>query len=282
MIISRQDAPKSEIILTVTVKQDEVKTSYVKALEKIAAEAEIKGFRKGKAPTSLVEKEVDKKIIYEETLKNVISESYKQAVEQEKIRPIIPPKAELVSTEEGKDWVIKFTACVKPSVKLKEYKKAIQNLKASKKPKLIVPGKPEPDEKETKPTLDELLTTLLTEAEVEISDLLAEEEANRQLSKLLDQLQKLGLTVDQYIASKNTNVENLRAGYLNQAKDTLKLEFILDEIANSENITVTDEDIKKALESVPDEKEKEALKKEQYYLSAILRKQKTIQFLENL
>ena len=45
---------------------------------------------------------------------------------------------------------------------------------------------------------------------------------------------------------------------------------------------VTDEDIKKALESVPDEKEKEALKKEQYYLSAILRKQKTIQFLENL
>lgn len=282
MIISRQDAPKSEIILTVTVKQDEVNTSYVKALEKIAAEAEIKGFRKGKAPTSLVEKEVDKKIIYEETLKSVISESYKQAVEQEKIRPIIPPKAELVSTEEGKDWVIKFTACVKPSVKLKEYKKAIQNLKASKKPKLIVPGKPEPDEKETKPTLDELLTTLLTEAEVEISDLLAEEEANRQLSKLLDQLQKLGLTVDQYIASKNTNVENLRAGYLNQAKDTLKLEFILDEIANSENITVTDEDIKKALESVPDEKEKEALKKEQYYLSAILRKQKTIQFLENL
>lgn len=282
MIIARQDAPKSEVILTVTITPDEVKKAYGKALEKIAQEVEIKGFRKGKAPINLVEKEVDKKIIYEEVLKDLISDSYRKAVDQENIRPIIPPKVDLVSTEEGKDWVLKFTACLKPPVKLKDYKKAVQNLKASKKPKLIVPGKPEPDEKETKPTLDELLTTILTEAEVEISDLLASEEANRQLSKLIDQLQKLGLTVDQYIASKNTTVENLRAGYLNQARDTLKLEFILDEIANSENITVAESDIQKALESVPDEKEKEALKKEQYYLSAIIRKQKTIEFLENL
>lgn len=282
MNITKQDAPKSEVILTATISQEEVKKAYNKALEKIAQEVEIKGFRKGKAPISLVEKEVDKKIIYEEVLKDLISDSYKKAVEQEKIRPIIPPKAELIATEEGKDWVIKFTACLKPPVKLKDYKKAIQNLKASKKPKLIVPGKPEPDEKETKPTLDEILTTLLTESFVEISDLLASEEANRQLSKLIDQLQKLGLTVDQYIASKNTTVENLRAGYLNQAKDTLKLEFILDEIANSENITVTEADIQKALDTVPDAKEKEALKKEQYYLSAIIRKQKTIEFLENL
>lgn len=290
MIIARQDAPKSEVILTVTISTEEVKKAYHKALEKIAENIEIKGFRKGKAPVSLVEKEVDKKLIYEEVLKDLISDSYKKAVDQEQIRPIIPPKAEMVypelsrgvATEEGKDWIIKFTACLKPPVKLKAYKKAIQNLKVSKKPKLFVPGKPEPDEKDTKPTLDEILTTLLTESEVEISDLLASEEANRQLSKLVDQLQKLGLTVDQYIASKNTTVENLRAGYLNQAKDTLKLEFILDEIANSENITVTDDDIKKALESVPDEKEKEALKKEQYYLSAIIRKQKTIEFLENI
>jgi len=282
MIITKQEKPKAEVELTVAITQEEVKKAYEVALKKIAENIEIKGFRKGKAPVNLVEKEINKKTIYEEALKDLLQESYKKAIEQESLRPLVPPKAELLNTEEGKDWSIKFTVCLKPNVVLKEYKKAIIALKASKKPKLIVPGKPEPDGKETKPTIDEVLTTLLTEADVEISDLLAEEEANRQLSKLLDQLQKLGVTVDQYIASKNTTIENLRAGYLNQARDTLKLEFILDEIANSENVTVSEGDIQKALETVPDEKEKEALKKETYYLSAIIRKQKTLEFLENL
>lgn len=282
MTIKKQEKPKFEIELNVTISQEEVKKAYEEALKRIAENAEIKGFRKGKAPVNLVEKEIDKKVIYEEALKDLIQDSYRKAVEQENLRPLIPPKAELISTEEGKDWSIRFTVCVKPKVTLKNYKSAITSLKASKKPKLIVPGKPEPDEKETKPTLDEILTTLLTESDVEISDLLAEEEANRQLSKLVDQLQKLGVTVDQYIASKNTTIENLRAGYLNQARDTLKLEFILDEIANSENITVGEADIQKALDTVSDEKEKEALKKETYYLSAIIRKQKTLEHLEAL
>lgn len=282
MIITKQEKPKSEVELTVVISQEEVKKAYGVALKRIAENVEIKGFRKGKAPVNLVEKEIDKKVIYEESLKDLLQESYRKAREQESLRPLIPPKAELLGTEDGKDWSIKFTVCLKPSVVLKEYKKAIADLKASKKPKLIVPGKPEPDEKETKPTLEEILTTLLTEADVEISDLLSEEEANRQLSKLLDQLQKLGVTVDQYVASKNTTIENLRAGYINQARDTLKLEFILDEIANSENVTVADADIQKALDTVPDPKEKEALKKEQYYMSAIIRKQKTLELLENI
>lgn len=282
MQITKLDQPKSEIVFTVVISKDEVKESFQKQLEKISQEAEIKGFRKGKAPLPIVEQNIDKKVIYEEVVKDLVAKGYEKALDQEKINPITPPRVELVSAKDDSDWTFRYTTCTRPSVKLKNYKKAISDLKASKKPKLIIPGKNEPSAEEQKPTLDELLRALLAETEVEISDLLVEDEANRQLAKLIDQLQKVGLNIDQYLSSKNTTAENLRSEYFNQSRDALKLEFILDEIANSEGVTVTEEDINKALSEIKDEKEREVMKNNTYYLANVIKKQKTITSLGNL
>ena len=122
----------------------------------------------------------------------------------------------------------------------------------------------------------------MSEVEVELSDLLISEEANRLLANLVDQTQKLGLTVEQYLISKGKTSEQLRAEYAKQAAKNLSIEFALVEIADKENITVTPEDLEKIIAKVEKPEEREKLKQDSYYLAHLLRQQKTLDFLSNL
>ena len=108
------------------------------------------------------------------------------------------------------------------------------------------------------------------------------EEANRLLSDLIDRTRQLGLTMEQYLISKGKSREQLRAEYADEAKKNLTLEFALMEIAEAENITVNQTDIDNLLNNIKDEKEKEKLKSNSYYLAHLLRQQKTIDFINNL
>jgi trigger factor len=55
----------------------------------------VPGFRPGKAPLSLIEKNVDQKALADEFLEHAVNDLYRKAIEQEKIRPIAPPQVEL-------------------------------------------------------------------------------------------------------------------------------------------------------------------------------------------
>ena len=63
-----------------------------------------------------------------------------------------------------------------------------------------------------------------------IPEILAQEEANHRLSLLSENITKLGLTTEQYLQSKKTNAEGLRATALEEAKRDLKMEFVLEKI----------------------------------------------------
>ena len=109
--------------------------------------------------------------------------------------------------------------------------------------------------------------------------MLTENEVNRQLSDLIDQTKKLGLSVDQYLASTGRTSDSIRKEYEATARRTLTLEFALESIADKEEIFVSDDDIESALKAMKSEEERTAISKERYYLASILRRQKTIDFL---
>jgi len=69
------------------------------------------------------------------------------------------------------------------------------------------------------------------------------------LSDLIDQTKKLGLTVEQYLASTNRTIDTIRKEYEEQAKRTLTLEFALEDIADKESIFVSDDDIDTVIKS---------------------------------
>ncbi len=270
------------IELTVTIPWPEVKAEYELCVERAVENAEITGFRKGKAPRGLVEQKLDKSKIYEEVLKALIPNVYNNATSAQKIKPIVTPKVELVEAVEGKDWLLRLITCERPAVTLKQYKKAISDLKSSITKKIWTPGQePEPDEKEqaTKPTLDQLLKAVYENVEILLPSILIDQEVNRLLSELIDQTRKLGLSVEQYLASTGKSVDKLRSENEQQAKRTLTLEFALEEIADKEAISVSDDDIDTVIKSSKTDDERKALSTQRYYLASVLRRQKTLDFL---
>ena len=69
------------------------------ALEHLARRVVLPGFRKGKAPTSLVEQHVGKQAIMQEALENLVPEAYEEALKNESISAIDEPKIELVQLD---------------------------------------------------------------------------------------------------------------------------------------------------------------------------------------
>ncbi|MBI3576884.1 hypothetical protein HY086_02520 [Candidatus Gottesmanbacteria bacterium] len=284
--------PDGTIELTISVPWVDVKAVYDHVVDHAVENAEIAGFRKGKAPRNVVEEKLDKSKIYEEVLKELIPKVYNEAVAAQKIKPIVTPKVELKEASEGKDWSLRLLTCERPAVTLKEYKKAISDLKASKTKKIWTPGQdlpagrqeptPEEKEKEIKPTLDELLKALYDNVTITLPTILLDQEINRLLSELIDQTKKLGLTVEQYLVSTGRNADALRHEYEGQAKRTLTLEFSLEEIADKEGILVSDDDIDTVIKSSKTDDEREALTKQRYYLASVLRRQKTLDFLASI
>ena len=181
--------------------------------------------------------------------------------------------------------MVKLTTCERPSITLGVYKKAIQDVKASVEKKIWTPGeemKEEKKDEKPKVTLDMILKALYGEIRISLPAILLQQEVNRLLAELIDQTKKLGLTVEQYLASTQRNADSIKTEYEEQAKRTLSLEFALEEIADKEGIFVSDDDMETVLKTAKNDEERKALEKDIYYLSSILRRQKTLDFLSAL
>jgi trigger factor len=264
--------------LTITIPWTNVENTFQLVVDDMAKEAEMPGFRKGKVPRKMVEENVDKTKAYEEAIKRIVPQAYSDAITEHKLTPILMPQIELKEAQEGKDWIVSARTCEAPKVTLGDYKKAIKEVKAAKEKKIVVPGKEE-DAKDNKPTLDDVLGALLKVTEIKLPVILVEHETNHQLSQLIDQTKKLGLTVEQYLASTGKTSESIRADFAMQTQKSLTLEFALEAVAEKEAVKVEDADIAKLLATAKSDDERKSLEKEQYYLTTLVKRQKTVDLL---
>ncbi len=280
MTSALQRLPKNTVKITITIPWSEVKTTYEKVLNLVIGETEIPGFRKGKAPKKLVEEKIDKTKVYEEVARQLVPKSYSEALIQHNITPIVSPRVSVTSAQEEKDWQFEIITCTQPTVKLKNYKEEISKLRSAKK--IWVPGKDmkkQAEEEKKGVELSEILTVLLNNSEVEIPNILIEDQVNKKLTDLIDQVRSLGMNVEQYLLSKGLTSDQIRNQYSKESEETLKLEFILEKIADAEKITVSDSEIEEAINKVKDEKQKQNLQSQKYYISMLLRRQKTLDSL---
>ncbi len=273
--IERQE--NGTIKLTITLS----KANIVKAQEEVIIElvktADIAGFRKGKAPRKVVEEKLNADQVREETLKKLIPPAYMEAVEEHKLKPIMNPKLHVEKIEEGTDWVFHAFTCELPEIDLGDYKKAVGKITA--KSKIVVPGK---EEESKKPSMDEIVKAILESVKLTVPSVLIEQEADRLIAQLLDDIKKLGLSLDQYLASTKRTPEDLRGEYAKRAENDIKLEFVMQKIAETEKISVDPTEIEEAILKAQSPEEKKQLESNKYLLAGILRQQKTLDFLMNL
>ncbi len=277
-----KDLGKKVYEIMVNVPWSEVEEAYQAMLDETVRNAEISGFRKGRAPKDLVEKNLNKKAFYEEVLGNLVRKTYPKIIAEKNLHPIVLPRIEIIKSEEKADWVYKIMICEAPEVDLGQYKEEIGKLHA--KDKIWVPGKDkeEPKEEDKNKKLSESLARLMEIVKIDVSAMLIEDETSKLLSELLEEVKKLGLSLDQYLLSTKKTPETLKAEYREKALNSLKLELMLSKIADVENINVTPEDLEKALKDVEDEKLREQIKNSSYQLASLLRRQKTLDFIAGL
>lgn len=112
----------NELKLTFTVEAAKFDEGMKKVYTKTAKYFTIPGFRKGKAPMKIIEKQYGSEIFYEDTFNEIVPDIYAEELKANNIEAVSKPDIEVTQIGKGQDLI--FTAIIqtKPEVKLGKYK----------------------------------------------------------------------------------------------------------------------------------------------------------------
>ena len=280
------------VLIKISVPSMEIEKVRGEVVAQLTKQINAPGFRKGNVPKNIAEQKLNPEAVREELLKKVLSAEYVAAVKQLNINPIVNPRIHVEQFTDGTNLEFSAETCEEPKIDLKNYKEEVRKIKPASTssslggpaPKIIVPGQDEKSREagSSSARLDQILEAVLNTAQITIPKVLIDQETNRLLSQLLDELKRLGVTLDQYLESRKITVEQLRAEYDTRAEKDLRLEFVLRKIADEEKITVEQKDVEAALAAVKDEKERQQIAQNPYLVAAIIRQQKTLDYLTTI
>ncbi|KKQ97186.1 hypothetical protein A3E15_02240 [Candidatus Woesebacteria bacterium RIFCSPHIGHO2_12_FULL_42_9] len=236
------------IQITFTIPFSIIKSEQEEALAHLAKEVEIPGFRKGNAPLEKARESISSASLIEHALSHILPKALGDALTKFKIKPLIYPKFELIKAKDGEDWQIRGVTCEMPEIKLGDYQKAIKGTLSASSIWTPNKGKGEaPKEKSKEEKEQEAIKTLLALSEITIPKPLVDEEVDARLSGLLERTERLGLSLEKYLASIGKNPETLRSEYETQAREALKLDLVLTKIAEEKDIKVSESEIDAAI-----------------------------------
>ena len=103
--------------MSVTVPASVIQEEEQNAARQLAGRARLKGFRKGRVPTKLIEQRFGGSL-KKETLDKLISDAYRSALAAQELRPISEGDIEEVNYEPDQDLVFSIAFDVQPVVEL--------------------------------------------------------------------------------------------------------------------------------------------------------------------
>ncbi len=117
ILVKKTRAEPGEASLEVTIPPDNVKAAEDRATKVYQQRARLPGFRQGKAPAAVVRKKFADDI-RQETLRELVQESWRVAQKQEELKPIADPHIHNLKWEEGAPVTFEFHVELKPELKL--------------------------------------------------------------------------------------------------------------------------------------------------------------------
>ncbi|HZP97030.1 MAG TPA: trigger factor [Candidatus Limnocylindria bacterium] len=113
--------PGARAVLEVEVDADRLARQADRVFERHNQKARIAGFRPGKAPRAMYERQYGTEHLWTEAAEDVIDETYREIVDLEDLTPIDNPAVEVDELAPGKPLKYKATVIVKPEVELGDY-----------------------------------------------------------------------------------------------------------------------------------------------------------------
>lgn len=122
MSVKIEKIEKNQVKLEIEVEAKIFDECMDKAFNKNKTRFNIPGFRKGKAPRSMVERYYGEQVLYEDAINFACADAYDKAVDENDLHPVDKPELDIVQLENGKNFIFTATVTVKPEVELGEYK----------------------------------------------------------------------------------------------------------------------------------------------------------------
>ncbi|MDB5164779.1 MAG: Trigger factor [Candidatus Saccharibacteria bacterium] len=92
MQVKKEQLTPTSTKLTITADPAELAVVKQHVLKDLSKSVKVQGFREGKAPAHLIEKQVDQNVLQSEFLDHVVNERYVDAIQQEQLRPAGQPQ----------------------------------------------------------------------------------------------------------------------------------------------------------------------------------------------
>lgn len=252
--------------IELTLAATDIQKEYQHVLGEIQQNFSKDGFRKGKAPLDVVEKNISPQAVIEEVLNHLLPQAYKSIVEEHSLKPITEPtikiKTEKLSLDS--DWVLELESCELPEVKINS--KFFTEIKALNKDKKI----------DQKAKMDQIITLIIKNTQIEMPAILLSNDVNRRLSDLVEQLQSANLTIDQYLKNKKTTLPEYRQELEKQIVNDWSLNLAINQIAIDQKLKVEDKEIQDVFTKSPE------LKNDPNLVYYLLTQQKVIDYLQSI
>jgi trigger factor len=107
--------------LTVEVPFEELKPSLDKAYKTIAQQINVPGFRRGKVPPTVIDRQVGRGAVLDQAINEVLPQKYVEALQENSLTPLAQPEIEVTKFEDNS--ALEFTAEVdiRPEIEVPSY-----------------------------------------------------------------------------------------------------------------------------------------------------------------
>lgn len=138
MNVTVKKLPQSQVEMVVTLPWEEWQGEIDHAAEGLSKHMKVSGFRSGKIPRHVIEQRVGKPAILLEAAEHVVSHSYAQALEQEKVEALGQPQVKLGKMTEGEAFEYTVITDVMPEVTLASWKEVVKKINTTFAKKEVV------------------------------------------------------------------------------------------------------------------------------------------------
>ena len=118
MKVSQIEQAQSQVVLSIEVDAPELEEHLDRVYRRTVQRVNIRGFRKGKAPRSVVERELGRDAMLEEALETLLPQVTSKAIEEQNLDVVAAPRVKVTQNE---PLTIEATVAVRPVVVLGDY-----------------------------------------------------------------------------------------------------------------------------------------------------------------